>query len=127
VFDPAFTSINALGGIVTEQSASSTIELEWNQAEFRYVNADLDADQVTPGETYDLSIRGAGGLPDIDLEDVFPVPDHWELITPAIATSMPDVTADQHFEWTTEEDGDAVIMQVGLQTADGLAFDEELF
>ncbi|MEQ1506206.1 MAG: IPT/TIG domain-containing protein [Myxococcota bacterium] len=127
-FDPEYTAIDALDGQMVQTSPSASIVLDWNPAELRFTNYDLAPEQVVPGETYDLSLQGTLGVPAIDLPGVFRVPAQFRLTSPEIDGAVqPDVTIDQHFEWTTEEDGDAILLQLGMLSADGSEFEEEVY
>jgi hypothetical protein len=127
-YEPEYVSLDALGGTATQRSASSTIELGWNAADVRFTEYDLYPQQLTPGETYDLDLVGAPGLPDLHLTDVFDVPSEFVVTNPAIAAgTFPEIDASHHFEWSTEGEGDAILLQVGMLNAAGDAFQEELW
>jgi IPT/TIG domain len=127
-FVPGYTSIDAISGTVTQNSPSSSISLEWNPVEVRFTAYDLAETQVTPGETYDLALSGSTAIPDFAMPGVFRVPDHFDVTEPDIfSQTLPDITDDQHFAWTTEDPADVVLLQVGMLNAAGSGFEEELF
>ncbi|MEZ4240784.1 MAG: hypothetical protein R3F59_32445 [Myxococcota bacterium] len=124
---PDFESIDALGGDARFTSPTATTALTWNAADVRYNNYDLRPPEFVPGETYDIDVVNAPGIPELHLADALSVPNHFSVTDPRIAgTTYPDIAADHHFQWSTEEEGDAVLLQVGLVNDDGTAFAEEL-
>jgi hypothetical protein len=127
-YDPTFVPYDARGGTALQQATTATITLPWNAAEERFTKYDLTVAEFDPGETYDLTLEGTPGLPEIALDDVFPVPARFQVTEPAIfGASMPNVTEDQHFAWSTDETGDAVLLQLGMLTEDGGDFEQEVF
>ncbi len=127
-YDPVPVAIDARGGTVTQRADSTAIDLTWSSAEERYTAYDLDADQFAGGEAYDIVLSGAPGLPDMEIPDALPFPAPFLVTSPNIfADNLPQITEDQHLEWNTDNPGDAMLVQLGMLTADGSAFDQELY
>lgn len=129
VYDPQFVPIDVLTGTATEASPSgASVTLTWNNYEHRFTNYALDPGQIVAGETYGLTLEGTMGVPEITLDGVFPVPHEFTLLSPAIAdAALADVTVDQHFEWTTDDEADLILLQIGLINAANDGFQEELY
>ena len=125
---PVPVAIDARGGTLTQRADTTAIDLPWNSAEQRYTAYDLDREQFADGDVYDLVLEGAPGLPDIELADVFSVPAAFQVSEPAIfSPSLPTITENQHFAWNTDDPGDAVLIQLGMLTAAGDGFEQEIF
>ncbi|MEQ1569499.1 MAG: IPT/TIG domain-containing protein [Myxococcota bacterium] len=127
-YDPQVESIDAFTGSVIEASPSASTELDWNAADVRFVRTDMLREEFAPGETYDVELVGTTGLPEITIPGVFEVPADFEVLAPAIdGQDPPPITADQHFEWSTDETADVVLIQIGMLDADEIDFEQEVY
>lgn len=126
-YTPEVDSYDALTGTLTQSSPYASIELEWNTAEVRFTNYDLSPSEVVPGETYDLILEGTTGLPEITMPGAFPLPADFEVTNPRIdSPTRPPIRADHQLAWNTDEEGDVILLQIGMLTNDGTQFQEEL-
>lgn len=127
-YDPIPEAIDAGGGTLAEIADSARIDLTWSSAEQRFTAYDLERTKFADGEAYDLVLTGAPALPDFTLETALPFPAPFRVSSPNIfADNLPPITEDQHFEWDTENPGDAALLQLGLVNADDSGFEQELF
>lgn len=127
VYDPDFEAYNAQSGTAIQRSPSATLELAWNAAEERFTYYDIPEAEMALGETYDLELTGTPGLPEVILPEVFPLPAPFHVSEPAIfGNNLPNITEDQHFAWTTDETGDAIVFQMGMYNNTGTGFQQEV-
>jgi len=126
---PVYDNIDPRGGTATLRADSTAVDLPYNSTEGRFLAYDMPAEQYAGGESYDLELKDTPGLPEILIPDAFTAPAPFVLDEPVLDVPEPlPMTADQHFGWNTDaETGDAVIIQVGMLTAAGDAFEEELY